>query len=319
VKFKFEPTGGFDTAFQEAIATSVGGQLAKAQAIMGEVSGNAQAMAQQLATQRLHSTAATYVQALKMTEVGPGMYQLTLDKSASHLEEGYPEFDMIQAGLARGEASVFSTKKGRRYVRIPFEHSEGPGKSGHHPMADVPIQGGPTTYGSLAKDLNALRQQAKTELAKLADQFGGAPKERGITTGPGGMAVLGTVYSMRKSSTGPQWHYNDAFGQQNTMTPGAGQTMMPEGISGLLSGLTKVQYQTKSGSVKAKYFTWRTASEMFAYPAGGKGRSKKDQLAANLKKWIHPGFDGAHIFPDLERMIMNELARRIQAEFGQES
>lgn len=78
-----------------------------------------------LVKQRLNSTAGIYLNALQEPEQqSDGSFIIRLDDSASHLEEGYPGFDMIDALLKHSASGKIKTsKKGKRYRRIPLTYS----------------------------------------------------------------------------------------------------------------------------------------------------------------------------------------------------
>ena len=62
-----------------------------------------------------------------------------------------------------------------------------------------------------------------------------------------------------------------------------------------LAGVVKYQFKTPGGSVKSHYMTFRTVSER-----------------PDLKgKFLHPGFDGVHLFPRLEEWIMTQLGKKV--------
>lgn len=283
MKFKFSVQNDFGKILEAAVMSSNDSRIAAAREAISEISSQAYAKANEMASDRLKTTRLKYIDHLKFEQVGPAHWTITLEEGAAYLENGYSSFDQIKAGLARGPKSRIS-KKGYRYVRVPFEHSEGPGKTSH-PMNPVPVQRGQvneTTKGNMAKDLSRLQKI-----------FGG--KET-VSTAQG--PVIGKAWSITKSPNGPQWTFKDALGRQQTSTI--------EGVHPNLSGVTKIQWEQKlrGGGTRTRsaYLSWRTASE-------DPGRTPGT--------WIHPGFSGAKIFPDLEKWISDTFKARMEELFGQ--
>lgn len=276
----------FKVSLAEQLAlriASAAGQITMARAkaaqqVMRELAEDTHNKAQEMAGQRLNSTRQKYIDNLSFDQVGDNHWALTLNADAAYLEEGYSTFDMIKAGLTRGPKSKMS-KKGHRYVSIPFEHAQAPGKS-NHPQHDVPVQRGQqseTTKGNLAKDLMRLKQS-----------FG----LKGTFKDQNGNPIYGKVFTVTKNPLGPMWNYSDVLGNKDTAI------MEGKEIHKNLAGLTGIQY--KAGSkTKTAYMTWRTASEN----------------PESAGKWIHPGFDGAKIFPDLEQWAVQRIGQKLRDIF----
>lgn len=286
MKLKFSVPNDFGKFLEQAVMSSNNSRLAAAREAISEISTQAYAKANEMAADRLKSTRQKYIDHLKFEQVGPAHWTITLESGASYLEDGYPGFDQIKAGLARGPKSRMG-KTGYRYVRIPFEHSEGPARTGH-PSSSTLVQKGQvneTTKGSMSQDLKRLNRI-----------FGGKDT---VSTAQG--PVIGKAWTITKSSTGPQWTFKDALGRQQTTTV--------EGIHPNLSGVTKIQWEQKvrgGGSrVRSAYLSWRTASENPSTRTPG--------------TWLHPGFKGAKIFPDLEKWIFDTFKARMEELFGQGS
>lgn len=285
MKLKFSVPNDFGKFLEDAVMSSSNTRIAAARDAISEISSQAYAKANEMASDRLKSTRLKYIDHLKFEQVGPTHWTISLEEGAAYLENGYPSFDQIKAGLARGAKSKIS-KSGYRYVRVPFEHSEGPAKASH-PSNSIPVQRGQvneTTKGNMANDLKRLQRI-----------FGG--KET-VSTAQG--PVIGKAWSITKSTTGPQWTFKDALGRQQTTTI--------EGVHPNLSGVTKVQWEQKlrgGGSrIRSAYLSWRTASENPNRTPG---------------TWIHPGFQGAKIFPDLEKWVTDTFKARMEELFGQGS
>jgi hypothetical protein len=274
---------------QEELTSHVGGvvgsitaaKLAAAQGAMRSVALSAEAQAKRMASMRLSGTAQMYIDALKFSKQGDGVYMLILGAEASHLEEGYPSFDMLAAGLARGPKSKVS-KEGYRYVTIPFEHKQAAATPGH-PEHGSPVQIGQeqeTTRGSLAADLKYAIQTANNALKM----------ERRAVRTAGGAPVVGKAWTMTPTSGG--YSFKDVLGN-------IGQSR-DIGVSPLLSGLTAYQRIDRAGRVQKGYVTFRTASEKY-----------------QGQKWIHPGFDGIHVFRDLEQWVKTELDSMLREIFSE--
>lgn len=262
--------------------------MISAQGIVQQLRDDGYDYAQTLASERLHSTVHKYLGALKKVEPSPDTWTIVLEPSAVYLEEGYSGFDQIAAGLAKN--GHYSEKTGRRYVRIPFEHVQAFGK-GSHPMNPVKVQMGlpsqtGTTKGSMAQDLKRLKAIF-------------APNDPAITNYPGtNTPIKGKVWSISKAPEGPQWQYREFNSDMKS------RMELEKQPSPLLSGLTKVQFETGTGKMKSKYMTWRTATD-----------PRKPITAHSKPPWIHPGYEGAHIMRDVEQYISEEFAKRVNDLF----
>lgn len=288
MKFKLTPEEGWQKAFIDQVQGAVAPYMASAQGIVQQLRDDAYDRAQALAAERLHSTAKTYLSALKKVQPTPDTWTIVLEPDAVYLEEGYSGFDMIAAGLARGKNSKISEKTGRRYVRIPFEHVQA-FASKSHPMNPVGVQtqsSSPTTRGSMAEDLKRLKKIF-------------APQDPGITNYPGtNTPIKGKVWSISKSPGGPQWEYREFNSDMKK------RMELEKQPSALLAGITKVQFESASGKMKSKYMTWRTVTD-----------PRLPIMTNNKPNWIHPGYPGAHIMKDVEQYISDEFAKRISELF----
>lgn len=188
----------------------------------------AESEAKTMASFRLNRTAQQYRDALTYRRNSETEATITLDASASHLELGYPSYDMIKAGLVRNNKKKKLSKAGYWYASIPFEQSTKAAKPGH-PMNQVPIQigqPGETTHGVLANQMKTLLGAFSTG-AKKGD--------------------------FRITQSGDDWSIkNLMYGQTETKE-------LP-GISSLLSGLQKDSAQVGQRNV-SRYTTFRTATE----------------------------------------------------------
>lgn len=295
MKFSFTPEGGWEVGMINAATAAVMPYLGAAQQIIADLGQDGLDYAQALASQRLHSTAQKYLSHLKKVQGQEGVWTIILESEAVYLEEGFSGFDQIAAGLAQGPKSQYSSKTGRRYVKIPFEHIQEFAKKGH-PQNPVMVQKGsssPTTKGDLAADLKRLKQIF-------------APKDTGITRGapaPGmkrGDPLTGKIWSITKSPGGPQWEYREFHTDMRK------RLELEKQPSPLLSGITKVQFATDKGTVKSRYLTWRTATD-----------PRMPKMVHDKPNWVHPGFAGIKVFADLEQYLSDELANRINQIFSQ--
>jgi hypothetical protein len=294
VNFKFTPSQGWEKALVDQVQGAITPYLVSAQGIVQQLRDDGYDYAQALASERLNTTVQTYLNALKKVEPTPDTWTIILEPSAVYLEEGYSGFDQIAAGLAKN--GKYSEKTGRRYIRVPFEHVQSFGNKGH-PQNPIKVQMGlpsqtGTTKGSLAQDLKRLKKIF-------------APNDPGITMMPQQpgqfgpqQPVLGKVWSIAKAPEGPQWEYREFHTDMKS------RMELEKQPSPLLSGLTKVQFQTDKGSVKSKYLTWRTATD-----------PRVPEMTHGKPPWVHPGFEGVHIMQDVEKYISDEFAKRINELF----
>jgi hypothetical protein len=93
---------------------------------VGALAASTHAKAIELATEKLHSTRDTYVDALSFQQLSKDMWVVSLDMSkAGWLEDGRKSGFMEE--LLRGK-SAKTGKNGKKYAIVPFEHSKGPSK-----------------------------------------------------------------------------------------------------------------------------------------------------------------------------------------------
>lgn len=200
---------------------------------------------------RLHSTRQQYIDALQLSQEGPGVFVVSLAEEAEKWEEGFPPFPMLPK-LAQGPKSKVA-KDGHRYTVIP------------------------------------LRQNVGEEMM--------LPK----TSGPGGapdmVAAIKNIVDERK--------FKQVKAEQSKQT---GKFTTVERYTGeihpALKGLTRIrEYKgadKDESPISSAYFIFRVASE------------KQDPNT----HWKHPGFEGANIFPDLERWADEQLGQIVKEFFG---
>jgi len=203
--------------------------------------------AKEMASQKLHTTAQQYINALDHGQEDENTWVVTLHKDAEHLEDGYPGFHMLPK-LAQGPASKMG-KDGHRYTVIPFKHTTAPANPGNSKQADL-----------------ASRLKSEIKMRQFKQVRAGTSSKTGKYT---------TVERMVSgASTHPY-----------------------------LKGLVRVReyksqehaHQKGSGPISSSYYTFRIASE-------------KQNPA---EKWVHPGFVGVKIFPDVFQWAELELEQLI--------
>lgn len=296
MNFKISLSQQIKQNIQTAATEITRAHLNAAQAFMRDLAQMTYAKAQEMASQKLHSTRQQYVDNLSFDQVDQNSWVITLDKNAAHIEEGYSSFDMLKAGLASGKNAKIS-KEGHKYINIPLEHKQGPAAA-KHPLHSVPVQRGQiheTTKGDLAKDLKRLRGAFGVDQA-------------GTLTHPGGAPVIGQVWKMNRDAFSPTWTMKNAFGDERSTQITGGKLIHKN-----LIGLTGIQYKAGRG-VKTAYLTWRTASEK-TLAGWVEGKGKKGQMRQGT--WIHPGYSGAKIFPELEKWAIDQLNRELKRIFSE--
>jgi hypothetical protein len=273
-----------DATFREALA-SAGRQITKQarEAVEGAVSKLGEDTFQQakvLANARLDKTAQLYVDSLDYQELGDGVVVITLREEAHHLEQGYPGFDM-KPGLLKNAKK--KSKLGYRYRSIPME------KKG---ASKVLRQG---EGGAQFSSLGAFqRNQVMGDLKALKKRFGLDRTNNFVDENGDAKPIIGKVATVSRDQTG-RWSMTGPA-SANQLNPSAGQ----QPWSPHIAGVTKYQYKTKGGRIASQFITYRTVSE---------NPSQKS-------KWMHPGFDGAKIFPQLEQWAIQQLSRRVREALG---
>ena len=267
---------------------------------MAKVSTQAFEKAKELAAERLHRTKQQYIDSLTVQKVGPNVYVVRLDADAVHLEEGYGRYDMKPGllGLNSGtnKPGVKTSKKGYKYRVIPFDQSGGAAKK-DSPLHNTIMQkdrspdallgdpgrtGKETKMGDFATQFNALKKRAN-DIAKhvLPQDF------------------KGRAWTIEKDNFNSQ-KANVRFGNGQTMKMNMGQKIHEN-----LFGLTNVRAPKEHGGkgVRSAYMTFRVVSEN----------------PAQAGKWWHPGFQGVHIIPDVQKWTEETFATIAEAIFRKAS
>jgi hypothetical protein len=310
MKIKLE---GLDTLGQELAdeISDIGDTVAsKINQGIKNLAFQAQGQAAKWAATRLYRTRQQYIDSLSVRQVGPGMYAVVLAAEAAHLEEGYTSFDMkpglLKTGNVHGvnpdqlgdynkaiganangtKGGIRVSKDGYRYRAIPFDHSASVAAP-THPLHDAVVQKGQDTQqtmGSLAADMKQMIKRTRLN---------------GITKDANGNPIIGKVASVTPhGGSRNQVKVRMADGTERVTSLGQSLGGSDIQINPLLSGLTKYQYEERLRNggtrVRTAYMTFRMVSE-------------KQQ-----GKWIHPGFDGAKVFPDLQQWAESEMVKMIE-------
>ena len=314
MKLKLVPDNAGEALAAE-IASLSGSMQTGINGIVREVAEMTMHQAQALARSRLHSTKEAYERALQFTEVSDGIYSIVLDPEFSYLEEGYPSFDMIQRGLARGAKSKVS-KKGYRYVRIPFDHNQGAATSQNPAVAQQPVQIYQAKVGNvMATSMKDLMKHEKDVLKQsglkgtVSDGNGNpAIRSREVSNGQGGTRTQYQPVAaiLPDPNNKASFIKRDYVNRTSDGKPTDTHYRIPheKHLDHRISGLMIIQHPIKMKNGKTKigrsYMTIRTATE------GPKGAGK----------WIHPGFEGAKIFPILQATAEQALMAKLEAYFA---
>ena len=248
------------------------------------------------ASSRLYRTKQQYLDALQRQKVSPYMYVITLDESAHHLEEGYGPFDMKQGLLktnlnaeglgeynkGRGRGGIKTSKKGYRYRAIPFEQNRAVA-SPNHPLNNTPVG-----KGADADTMGGMAQSLKNMFSKAGHS--------GISKDANGNPILGKVGSI--TGSGNQATFRGQ-GMSQSFNLGTSLGGSPNQFPAMLNNVTKYQTMVK-GKVRSSYVVYRMVSNDPKY-AG---------------KFIHPGFEGIHLFPDIEKFAADTLEAKLKEIFG---
>jgi hypothetical protein len=180
----------------------------------------------------LHSTRQKYLDALHIEEAEPGVWVISLDKSASWIEEGLPNgFDMLD-GLLRSKKAR-QAKDGSRYTIVPFAHKQAP-------TSQTPAQKDLTD--TIKKELKS----RKIPYGKLETKADGTPK-------------LGLLHSFDIMKTPIKTHEGPGQGHGKTGEVRQGNTGIPF-LQGVRIYQRKVQDRAGKTSVQRSVMTFRVAS-----------------------------------------------------------
>lgn len=287
-------------AISQEIGSAIAAANSTAKGIVSNLADQAYYKAREMAGVRLNSTSQQYIDALKMEKVGDDMYSVSLDESSEYLENGYPSYDM-KAGLLKtskgysdlppgkggSRGGVKMSKKGYRYRSIPFEQNQAASKSGH-PQNQQPVQAHQTSLGNVAPMAYGDLMSAAKDLTKRANKI----------TSANGVGGTGKVWTIQQNPLNTmQAIVKDKAGNQTTLD-------LKAPMDSRLKGMMRVDYEVEKrggGKMnKSQYVTFRTVSE-----------NPKQK-----GKWIHPGFAGAKVFPDLEIWAENQLTKLMEEAFG---
>lgn len=186
----------------------------------------------ELAAQRLHSRLEKFTKGVKIVQESEDTWLITLNKTATWIDDGMPEHSMVDDLLKRGAKTA---KDGSRYRSIPFDHSPGKG-----PATSTPAQ------QSLQATIKAELKKRDIPYAKVERNPDGSPKL-------GKLHALDINNGPLKTANGPGQGWGK-IGQ-----PKQGPTGTP-----FLQGIRIYQREVKNAagkvSVKRAIMTFRTVS-----------------------------------------------------------
>jgi len=313
MKFKITPGDALGASLRSELVSLLGGINSQLNRGLQDLAQQGEAKAKDWAATRLHRTRQQYELALNAVQLGPNKWAIVLDASAAHLEEGYASYDMkkgmlnstsvVKEGSRRGQPWVRRSKDGYRYAVVPLDQSNtGHGAGMTNPSSEIQItnpvtqgpngltrQGGPKAQGQqTAGDLKADMDHMIKRANKVG--FKGAPSGTRLVPEKGG--PTGNMVMVKPGQT-----MREALGEGQGFNLGKSMGGRTIDANPLLTGLVKKTWDQKQKNGKVKtmnaYMTFRVVSEK----SGG---------------WIHPGFWGARIFPDLEAWADRALSKMVE-------
>jgi hypothetical protein len=240
-----------------------------------------------LAKEKLHRTANDYTRAIQPVEFGDFAASITLMGAwPNQIERGYGPYDMRKTLLGpnvpvveRGAGKGKHARKDGGFYRSIFFRLGAPTSSGRN------FQRVTDAYAKQlgADRANALGRQAWKEMRKLDPSLSN-PGEK-------------TKWGARLNTAGTGMDVKGRSHKLVTMPDGSTALIRHGGAehhSPLFEGAVKMQ-QTYKRATQAFYGTFRTIST--GQPNG----------------WIHPGYAGAHLAPEVVRFIEHEGPGMVQA------
>lgn len=244
----------------------------------------------QQVAEKLNTRREMYEAALsKPTQIRPGHWDITLDRSAIWIEEGMEPHSMVDDLLRTGARTA---KDGSRYKVIPFDQ----GKGGD-------------TVGAARRELNlAVRAELKKRnipYTGIERDAGGKPKEGmlhkfDILDAPLRPAGTEGKHGWGKGAVGQVMQGPNEFGGSGGGTPLlAGVRIYQTALFKKDDAGNLVPDLDKKGQQRAKrgIVTFRVVSSKH------KGT-----------KWNYPGIEGGHFFEDAERWVSHEWENTILPE-----
>ena len=296
MKFTITAEEIFGKALAGTIAELTGELSLQAEAAVKTVSKQAYEKIKEKAAGRLYRTKDQYLLAMKYEKVGNGVYAITLDSSAAHLEEGYESYDMKPGLLhlgkeipkgADGKDKIKVSKAGYRYRAIPFDQNQSAAKPNHPLHNNIEGTFGPSMVDRLRSNTTGNTVKGTMNEFK-AGGYGGLSKDSK------GNMILGKVASARPNPN----NRNSVFIKDATTGIERSHTVGSERHPNSM-GATKYQYEVKNRNggttVKSAYVTFRIVSEN----------------PSQAGKWIHPGFKGIHAFQDVHRWAEDTLEKML--------
>jgi hypothetical protein len=308
MKFKVTPGENIGVNLRSELINLLSGINASVNDGLAQLAQQGEAKAKDWAAIRLHSTRQQYESACNVVQLGPNKWAIVLNADAAHLEEGYASFDMkkgmldskavVKTGKNAGKPWVRISKDGFKYAIVPMDQSgTGNGAGMNSPDSQVQIQN-PVTMGQngilgRSNGPGAVGTQSRGDLKADMDHMIKRANKVGFKNAPSGTRLVGGANPNEMTMVQPGQKVSDG-------TPfNLGKSMGGRSIEGnpLLNGLVKNEFQQKQKNgktvTKSAYMTYRVVSE-------------------KSKGWIHPGFWGARIFPDLEQWASQALPRMIE-------
>lgn len=238
----------------------------------------------ELARAKLKGRYKPYVQAISSKQVSDDTWVVTLDAEAMWIEDGQPEFNMLDGFLASPNAKT--AQDGSKYMVVPFPHGPGLGDGSEGGEAGAAHQ---DIIGSIKAEM----RRRKIPFAR-------------IEKGDDGKPLLGKLHSF-PVSTPLKSHEGPGQGKGAVGRERQGQTGSP-----FLNEVSVYQTETKDKKGKSKVqrsvMTFRVAS------------SKQQGMGI----WDHPGNEGEKIMDEAfewakqewEQSISPEIVANIIARIG---
>jgi hypothetical protein len=307
MKFKINPANSIGQSLRSELLDLLGGINSQVNDGLASLTQQAEAKAKDYASTRLHATRQQYESALNAVQLGPNKWAIVLNADAAQLEEGYASYDMkpgmlnsnaiVQSGKNAGKKWVRTSKDGYKYAIVPMDQSNtGSGAGMNSPDSQVQIQnpvtngpGGLSRQGGVASGTQTrgdLKRDMNHMIKRAGAAFKNAPSGTRLVGNPGNANEMKMVEPGQSMKDGMSFNLGKSLGGSS----------IP--VNPLLNGLVKKTFEQKQKNgktvTKSAYMTYRIVSEK------------------QTGKWIHPGFSGAKIFPDLEQWAATALEKMVQ-------
>jgi len=296
---KISSPEGIINAIKSAISglnSGVDGALDKQ---MAKVSKQAFEKAKEMAADRLNRTKQQYIDALSLEKVAPNVYVVRLDASAAHIEEGYGRYDMKPGLLGLNSSGpkpgVKTSKMGYKYRSIPFDNSDAPGRK-NHPLHNTVIQKDrvPDNFlGDPGRGPGSVNPSQQSTMGEQAGFMSAIKKAGNKFAGQTPQDFRGKAWSFQQNENNKHEGFINTWdGRQQRINLGR---PIPANLNNLMN--LRAPHENGGNKVRSAYVTFRTVSEN----------------PTQKGKWWHPGYEGAKIFPDLQRWTEDNFARMAEA------